>query len=191
MNRTQEMEAGISILDNLRRDEAHNQSSGLPFIMASVIIWIMISVITGIDLDIKLKNMLVFCCSCPLMPLAWLFGKFLNVNVFDKSNPLGRLGVLVTMNQMLYLLIVMWAFRYSPENMVMLYAMVFGAHLLPYSWLYKNGTYMVAAIVIPFVALFTGLILGGHAVALVLTLCEIVFAVSLAVSEYVRFALAK
>lgn len=190
MNKAQKMEANISVLEELRDDIANKQKSGLPFIMASVIIWIMISLVTGLDTNITLKNTIVFCCSCPLMPLACFFGKMLNVNIFDKSNPLGKLGITFTMNQMLYLLIVMWLFNASPENMVMVYAIVFGAHLLPYSWLYKTRTYLVAAILIPFIALYTGINYGSHTVALALVACEIVFALALTISTINKYKVA-
>lgn len=186
LNQTAEMEARLSILEELRKDVALNQKCGLPFILASVLIWIMIAVVTGLKLDITLKNTIVFCCSCPLMPLAWLFGKLLKVNIFDKTNPLGKLGFTFTMNQMIYLLIVMWVFKSSPENMVMVYAMVFGAHFLPYSWLYKTKAYLVAAIVIPFVALFAGQRFGAHGVAIAIAICEVVFAFVLTISSRKR-----
>lgn len=80
----------------------------------------------------------MFCCSCPLLPISWSIGKIMKVDIFDKSNPLGSVGFLFTCNQFLYLLIVMWVFRAVPDKMVMVYAMVFGAHLLPYSWLYRS-----------------------------------------------------
>jgi len=42
------------------------------------------------------------------------------------------LGVLFSVNQLLYLLIAMWIYPTVPEEMVMVLAMIFGAHLLPY-----------------------------------------------------------
>ena len=136
-------------LEELRNDIARKQKKGLPFICASVVIWLLILLVVALDLPQHQENMLVFCCSCPLMPLAWLAGKLMKVDIFDKSNPLGDVGFLFTCNQFLYLLIVMWVFSAVPEKMVMVYAMVFGAHLLPYSWLYRSVSYRVFAIAIP------------------------------------------
>lgn len=76
---------------------------------------------------------------------------------------------------MLYLLIVMWVYAAVPEKMIMVYAMVFGAHLLPYSWLYRSKAYMIFAIVIPFIALFLGIRFNGSVVASVLMVAEAVF----------------
>lgn len=162
-------------LDNLRDDIATKQKKGLPFIMASVVVWIFITVIATLNIDINLKNLLVFCCSIPMLPLAWLIGKKMKVDIFSNENPLGKLGFLFTLNQFLYLLIVMWVFTAVPNKMIMVYGMVFGAHLLPYSWLYRSKSYQFFAIMIPFVTLILGNFFSGFVVAVVLTISEIVF----------------
>lgn len=166
-------------LDNLRDDIATKQKKGLPFIMASVVVWIFITVIATLNIDINLKNLLVFCCSIPMLPLAWLIGKKMKVDIFSNKNPLGKLGFLFTLNQFLYLLIVMWVFTAVPNKMIMVYGMVFGAHLLPYSWLYRSKSYQFFAIMIPFVTLILGNFFSGFVVAVVLTISEIVFVFSL------------
>ena len=81
-----------------------------------------------------------------------------------------------TLNQMIYLLIVMWVFSAVPEKMIMVYAMVFGAHLFPYSWLYKSKGYTVVAISIPVISLILGCTLNGTTVAAAACIIEVVFA---------------
>ena len=63
--------------------------------------------------------------------------------------------------------------------MVMVHAMVFGAHLLPYSWLYKSKAYMFFSIALPIVALAVGLKFSAPVLAVVMTAAEILFAVLL------------
>lgn len=162
-------------LDALRQDISIQQKKGLPFIIASAIIWILITIVSALDLPIMTKNIFVFCCACPMVPLAWLAGKKLKVDIFSKQNPLGQLGFLFTMNQMLYLLIVMWVFNAVPEKMVMVYAMVFGAHLLPYSWLYQSNAYKIFAIAIPIISLVVGNLFNGFVLAATLSVLEILF----------------
>ena len=162
-------------LEELRNDIAVKQKKGLPFIIASVIIWGLITVVCALGLPVMTRNLLVFCCACPLLPLSWLAGKLLGIDIFSKENPLGNLGFLFTMNQMLYLLIVMWVYNAVPDKMVMVHAMVFGAHLLPYSWLYKSKAYMIVSIAIPFIALLLGHMCSDLILAAVLALIEIVF----------------
>ena len=162
-------------LESLRKDICVRQKKGLPFIMCSVVIWILITVVCALDLPVMTRNLLVFFCSCPLLPISWLIGKTIGVDIFSKENPLGNLGLLFTMNQMLYLLIVMWVYSAVPEKMVMVHAMVFGAHLLPYSWLYSSRAYLIYAIAVPFIALLLGINFGGLTVAAVMAILEIVF----------------
>lgn len=166
-------------LDTLRSDISLRQKKGLPFILSSVIIWSLILVSIRLGLTQIQKDFLVFCCSCPLMPLAVMIGKLIRVSVFDKSNPLGKLGFLFTLNQMLYLLIVMWIMNFAPEKMVIAYAMVFGGHLLPFSWLYKSKAYAIFSIAITIGALIVGLRFGESVLALVMVVTEILLSVCL------------
>ena len=134
-------------LKELKRDAQKMQKKGLPFMMASVVIWSLITVFSFTGKKITVINMSAFLCSGLLMPLAFIFSKLIHADIFKKTdNPINKLGFLCTMNQMLYLLIVMWAFGRSPENMLMLYAMVFGAHLLPFGWVYDSKAYTFAAV---------------------------------------------
>lgn len=166
-------------LDELRYDILLKQKKGLPFICASVVIWLLILIVIMLDLPQYKENLFVFCCSCPLLPISWIIGKGLKVDIFDKSNPLGNVGFLFTCNQFLYLLIVMWVFSAVPDKMVMVYAMVFGAHLLPYSWLYKSISYRVFSIIIPIVSLVVGCMFSAFWVAVTVLVIECVFVIAL------------
>lgn len=166
-------------LEELRNDIIVKQKKGLPFIVTSVVIWLLITIVTTINVPIGTKNILVFCCSCPLLPFSWIIGKIIKVDIFSKENPLGQLGFLFTCNQLIYLLIVMWVFAAVPEKMVMVYAMVFGAHLLPYSWLYKSNAYKVFAIALPIIALIIGNVTSDTILAGVFFALEIIFSVIL------------
>ena len=72
---------------------------------------------------------------------------------------------------MLYLLIAMWIYPTLPEKMLMVIAMIFGAHLLPYSWLYKSKTYMIMSILIS----ISSLIIGSISTRTVLSIMMIAF----------------
>lgn len=166
-------------LDELRNDIIIKQKKGLPFIITSVVIWLLITVVAALQIDISLKNILVFCCSTPLLPLSWIIGKKIGVDIFSKENELSSLGLLFTMNQVIYLLIVMWVFNAVADKMIMVYAMVFGAHLLPYSWLYKSKSYLVFAVIIPVLSLVLGNVFNGFVVSGTLAIVEIIFVISL------------
>lgn len=59
--------------------------------------------------------------------------------------------------------------------MLMVFAMVFGAHLLPYSWLYKSISYKIFAIIIPFLSLFIGVMFPPVVLSLTMVFVAILF----------------
>ena len=88
-------------------------------------------------------------------------------------------GILFSVNQILYLLIAMWVFDASPEKMLMVYAMIFGAHLMPYSWHYQSRSYMLLSILIPILALLVGLTQTPAVLAGMMLGIEVVFSLAL------------
>lgn len=166
-------------LNELIKDCSKRQKKGLHFILASIIIWGLIMIVHLTGLTIELKNLITFCCSAVLFPLAWMFSKWLKIDFEGKGNPLTKAGILFSVNQLLYILIVMWAFSVVPESMVMIYAMVFGAHLMPFSWLYQSKSYLMLSIFIPIFALIIGLIYPPQVLAGLMTIIEVVFSICL------------
>jgi fumarate reductase subunit D len=166
-------------LNELIKDCACRQKKGLHFILTSILIWAMICAVHLTDMPIDTKNLITFCCSAVLFPLAWMLSKVLKIDFEGKGNPLTKAGILFSINQMLYILIVMWVYAAVPEKMVMVYAMVFGAHLMPFSWLYDSRSYMVFSIVVPILSLIVGLIYPPAVLAALMIVIEAVFSVCL------------
>ena len=162
-------------LNELRRDCAIKQKKGLPFIMASVLIWTGILCVHLTGLPIVTKNLLTFCCTGPLLPLAFGISKLIGVDFQGKDNPLTKLGMIFTLNQILYLLIVMWVYAAVPEKMLMVFSMIFGAHLMPYSWLYLSKSYFAFSIAVPILSLILGMMFPPYVLAAVMIGVEIVF----------------
>ncbi|WP_050638136.1 DUF7010 family protein [Candidatus Stoquefichus sp. SB1] len=170
-------------LEELRIDCAIKQKKGIHFISASIIIWILVTVIQILDLPILTKNLFTFCCTAPLLPLAFLMSKFFKIQFQDKTNPLNNLGILFSINQMLYLLIAMWVYPTVPEKMLMVIAMIFGAHLLPYGWLYKSKSYVFMSVIIPIASLIVGCYSTRYVLALMMIVFEIIFTVLLIIEN--------
>lgn len=166
-------------LEQLRNDCAIKQKKGIHFILTSVFIWCAILFVHTSDLPILTKNFYTFCSTAPLLPVAYLISKIIKVDFQNKNNPLTDLGILFSANQMLYLLIAMWVYPTVPEKMLMVIAIIFGAHLLPYGWLYKSKSYMAFSIIIPAVALFIGVNFKPYILAIVMIFIEIIFCVLL------------
>lgn len=166
-------------LNELIKDCSKRQKKGLHFILASIVIWGLILIVHLTGMTIEQKNLFTFCCSAVLFPLAWMFSKWLKIDFEGKGNPLTKAGILFSVNQLLYILIVMWVFAAVPEKMVMVYAMVFGAHLMPFSWLYQSKSYLVLSIFIPIFALVIGLMYPPQVLAGLMAFIEVVFAICL------------
>ena len=166
-------------LNELRLNCAIKQKSGLHFILASVVIWCVLIFVHLSDLPISTKNLLTFCFTAPVVPLAYLISKVIKVDFQNKANPLTNLGILFSVNQMLYLLIAMWVYPTVPEKMLMVMAMIFGAHLLPYGWLYQSKAYVAFSVVIPIFALIVGSRFDSYVLAVMMTGIEVIFSACL------------
>ena len=170
-------------LDLLRNDCARKQKKGLPFILTSILIWTGILCVHLTGLPILTKNLLTFCCAAPLVPVAFLISKLIGVDFQGKGNPLTKLGLLFTMNQILYLLIAMWVYHAVPDKMLMVFSMIFGAHLMPYSWLYLSKSYFVFSIAVPILSLIVGLCFKPFVLAAVMIGVEILFSILLCIEN--------
>ena len=170
-------------LDELRDDCALKQKRGIHFIIASVMIWAGITAVHLSPMNIMAKNLFTFCLSAPLMPIAFAVSKMMKIDFQNKSNPLTPLGILISVNQIVYLLIAMWVYNALPEKMLMVYAMIFGAHLMPYSWLYRSPSYMVLSVLVPILALMLGLSFPPYVLAAGMLVVEVSFVLLLAVEN--------
>ena len=166
-------------LDSLRKDCARKQKKGLPFIMTSVLIWTGILCVHLTGLPIITKNLLTFCCAAPLVPIAFLISKVIGVDFQGKDNPLTKLGLIFTVNQIVYPLIAMWVNNAMPDKMLMVFAMIFGAHLMPYSWLYLSKSYFAFSIAVPILSLILGLMFPPFVLAAVMIGVESLFCILL------------
>ena len=166
-------------LDELLIDCAKRQKKGLHFILASIVIWGAVLVVQMMDIPVLTKNLYTFCCTAPLLPLAFLISKLIKADFQGKGNPLTKLGVLFSLNQLLYLLIAMWVYPTVPEKMVMVIAMIFGAHLLPYGWLYRSKSYLFMSVFITVASLIVGLKYAAYVLTAMMICIEIVFSLCL------------
>ncbi len=170
-------------LDNARLDCAIKQKKGLHFILASILIWAMVLFVQLLDIPILTKNLFVFCCTAPLLPIAFVISKIIKVDFQNKENPLTNLGIIFSINQILYLLIAMWVYNAVPGNMLMVIAMIFGAHLMPYGWLYKSKTYFILSVIIPISSLIVGLNFEAYILAIFMIIVEIIFSICLIIEN--------
>src|SRR5690625_3237497 len=118
---------------------------GLPFLMAATIIWITITVIYFQSaLDIKTKNIFMFISKGLMFMFAVGFA-IIMIGVWNFDHPLGYLVLLLNLAQFIYFPILFWAFIIRLSEMVVFFAIITGAHLLPYGWFYNVGAYYIVA----------------------------------------------
>lgn len=167
------------VLNNWKIEYAVEQKKGLSFIMASAVVWTIMLIAFLTDLDLDTKNMIAMCCSTLLMPVGMLFGKIIKVNIFSNENPLSSLSIVAALNQLLYLPIVLWAMYAVPDKMIMVYAIVVGAHFLTYYWIYFSPTYFYASIIIPILSLIFGIYFSQVIVCLAFVVFDILICILL------------
>ena len=167
-------------LNALRKDAAVMQRRGLPFMMASVVLWTGIMLSRIFMKDIHSMNLFVFMTSSFLMPVATIFGKIIKADIYKKtSNPVNKLGFLCNINQFLYLPIAMWAFSDHPHSMLLIYAIIFAAHLLPFSWVYDSKIYFYGSIIESVGVIFVAYAFGYPVATAFIVIMQIIVCIGL------------
>lgn len=130
-------------LNELLEDICLKQKKGLPFILASTCIWLVISVIAFLPLELLARNIATLSCGAMMFPLSFLWSKILKVDLFCKDNALVKGLIIATNNQILYIFICIILMIKAPNLVLPSYALIYGAHLLPYSFFYHSKAYQV------------------------------------------------
>ena len=68
----------------------------------------------------------------------------------------------------------------------MVIAMIFGAHLLPYGWLYKSKSYTVMSVIIPILSLYVGCNYSAIVLAIMMICIEVIFSICLSIENRVK-----
>lgn len=77
----------------------------------------------------------------------------------------------------------MWVYPTVPDKMVMVIAIIFGAHLLPFGWLYQSKSYYVMSVVIPILSLIIGVNYSPVILAASMVVIEVIFSIALIVEN--------
>ncbi|WP_236564837.1 hypothetical protein [Flavobacterium sp. MK4S-17] len=144
-------------LENLRVQLSVKSKNGLDFILSAFFIWLIISCIWTLDFSSFDKSILTFIAGSLMLPLAFAASKLLKTKWTDKSNPLQPLGLWLNFAQLFYFPFLIFALLKMPDNFVMVYVIITGAHFFPYAWFYKTQWFAIFAGIISFGALILGL----------------------------------
>ena len=146
------------VVDNMRWELSIKAKNGIDFILAASIIWLVIAYIWTLEIDAYNKSILTLIAVGLMFPLSLSFSRFFKTKWKDKYNPLQALGLWLSASQMLYFPFMIFTLIEMPDYFVMVYAIIYGAHLFPYAWFYKVAYYAVFAGITSTGALLLGLL---------------------------------
>lgn len=147
-------------LNELRNELSVKAKNGIDFTLAASIIWIIISILWTLNFNAYYRSVFVFMAVAPLFPMALLFSKILNTNWKIANNPIQPLSIRLNLAQLFYFPFLLFTMAKMPDYFIMVYAIITGAHLFPFSWLYKTKWYSIFSGIIAIGALVLGLYLS-------------------------------
>ncbi len=137
----------LNILE-LKQDASVKGKNGIAFIIAATIIWSAITIVYLLALPLETKNVILLFLPACLFPLALAVSALIKADWKLADNPLGMLGLFLNLAQLIYFPMIIWAFIQSPEQMVVFFAIITGAHFFPYGWFYEAKPYYIFAPII-------------------------------------------
>jgi len=143
-------------INELRNELAIRCKNGLPFLLAATIVWSMVLVIFLLPYEIESKNILTLFSTGITFPLAILISKVIKADWKVNDNPLGMLGLYINLAQLMYFPILFFAFIKAPNQFIIFFAVITGAHLFPYGWFYNTKAFAIMAPVISAIVIIIG-----------------------------------
>ncbi|WGK64839.1 DUF7010 family protein [Croceiramulus getboli] len=135
-------------LPQLKKDLQVQAKKGLDFILAAGLLWLAIAWLWTLDYSAYNSSIFTFMISGLMLPLAFGFSKLLNTKWTLKNNLLQPLGLWLNVAQVIYFPFLIYVLVREPDYFLMAYAIITGAHLFPYAWLYEEWGYAVASVLI-------------------------------------------
>lgn len=149
-------------LTKIQGDLSVRGKNGLPFLLSAALVWLIITIIFLVPLDIQWQNILMLATTGLTFPLALLAATLIKTEWKFNDNPLGKLGLYLNLAQFTYFPIILWAFAQRPNVMVLFFAIITGAHLFPFGWLYTAKAYYIMAPVISVGVMLLGWVFGNE-----------------------------
>ena len=144
-------------LHKLKLELAIKTKKGSDFIIAAAIVWFFITLIWSTSIEAYNKSVFTFIVGALLLPLAFGFSKLLKTDWKVETNPLQPLRLWLNFTQLFYFPFLVLVLIKLPDYFVMTYAIITGAHLFPYAWLYDDNSYAITAGLITASCLIIGL----------------------------------
>lgn len=171
-------------LKQLRLELSVKAKNGIDFITAASIIWLGITYIWTLEGNSYNLSVFTFIVGSLMLPLAFAFSKVYKTQWKLEHNPLQPLGLWLNFAQLFYFPILILVLIKFPDYFLMTYAVITGAHFMPYAWFYDEIAYAIAAGIIGLGSLLLALYFpeNMYLVGVLITTCLILMGLTLGVS---------
>ena len=144
-------------LNEVRDELSVRGKNGIGFLFSAIVIWSIITIIFLQSIDMYQKNIYMLFSTGLMFPLSVGISTIIKADWKLKNNPLGNLGLYLNLAQIIYFPILFWGIIKSPNDVIVFFAIITGAHFFPYGWFYNAKAFYVMAPMISVVVMFLGL----------------------------------
>ncbi|WP_332631305.1 DUF7010 family protein [Halalkalibacter flavus] len=149
-------------LTKIRNELSVKGKNGIGFLFSAVVIWSIITIIFLQPIEIQQKNIYMLFSTGLMFPLSVGISSLIRADWRLKNNPLGDLGLYLNLAQIIYFPILFWGIARIPNDAIIFFAIITGAHFFPYGWFYNAKPFYIMAPIISIVIMFLGLFLNGE-----------------------------
>jgi hypothetical protein len=147
-------------LNEVRNELSVRGKNGIGFLFSAIVIWSIITIIFLQSIDMYQKNIYMLFSTGLMFPLSVGISTIIKADWKLKNNPLGNLGLYLNLAQIIYFPILFWGIIKSPNDAIIFFAIITGAHFFPYGWFYNAKAFYVMAPMISVVVMFLGMYLN-------------------------------
>ena len=147
-------------LNRVRNELSIRGKNGIGFLSSAVVIWSIITIVFLQSIEIYQKNIYMLVSTGLMFPLSVGISTLIKADWKLENNPFGNLGLYLNLAQIIYFPILFWGIIKSPDDAIIFFAIITGAHFFPYGWFYNTKAYYVMAPVISVIIMFVGLYLN-------------------------------
>ncbi len=148
-------------LNGVRNELSVRGKNGIGFLLSAIVIWSIITIIFLQSIEIYQKNIYMLFSTGLMFPLSVGLSTLIKADWKLKNNPLGHLGLYLNLAQLIYFPILFWGMIKSPNDAILFFAIIIGAHFFPYGWFYNAKAFYVMAPVMSVSMIFLGSYLNG------------------------------
>lgn len=137
----------VSQIDAARHEAITSSGAGFAFLFAFGLAWLGAAGLSYV-VPPKTAAWIYLLQGLPAVPLAFALQRVLRFPHASKANPLLPLALLLLFIQPVAFPVFLLVLSLAPAYVPMAFAVVVGAHFLPYQWLHKTKLYGVLAVVV-------------------------------------------